>query len=134
MTTLCNISAYQEISQTKYMHCQASLERNICSSGHGHTAPCAQSRAAGQRAGFSQGCKGFCPAAAKHNIHMNLAHTAMSVQPQTQGSPSCWYHLCSLAQHLLGQGEWGPSTRHKKPLLCLVCKSTLHWNLLKVVT
>lgn len=38
MNTFNNIGAYQEISETKYVHCQASLERNICSSGHSHTA------------------------------------------------------------------------------------------------
>lgn len=116
MNTFSNIGAYQEIGQTKYM--PSTPGENICSSGHGHTAPRGLPElSTWTEGGFSQVCKGFCPAVAKHNIHMSLTHTAMSVQVQNQGSPGCWYHLCSLAQHLLGQGEWRPSIRHKKPLM-----------------
>lgn len=120
MNSLSNISAYQEISQTKYMHCQASVERNICScicrSGP-HSPMCASESSSWTEAGFSQGCEGFCPAVAKHNIHMNLHAQPCVSSPKNRGSPSCLYHLCSLAQHLLGQVESGPSTRHKKPLM-----------------
>lgn len=123
MNTLSNISAYQEVGQTKFIHCQAQLEKTsaaLATATQPHMV--CQSWASGQREAFPR-----CARAFVLQSQNTIFTWAMSVLAQNQGSTSCWYHLGSLAQHLLGQGEQRPSTRYKKPLMWV-----LHVNPLSI--
>lgn len=119
---------------------------NICTAKHHWRGPSAAQTTATQplpcglsepstwtEGDFSHICKDSCPAVAKHNIHMNPTHAAISVQPQNLGSPSCWHHLCSLAHHLLGQGEQGPPPGTKSLSWVLHVNPLSTGNLLKAV-
>lgn len=101
MNTLSYTGAYQEIVMPNKISALPDHWRRTSAAQTTATQPLSSGLSelnSWAEGGFSQLCRDFYPAVAEHNVHMNLTHTAMSVQPQSQGSPSSWLHLCSLAQ------------------------------------